>query len=326
VTASTDVDVVIDVLGASASASTIVTFDPVRIHDTRSLAFPQCNLALSAPVGDSFTLTNLTEFTTTVVRSPAMATATAAGALVQADITPTCDAIVVAYASGTPGARDVVRVALDGTSEPLGTPGVHRDYGVLSVANSGQVLSLQGDRVLDVATGLVLMTLPATSPGESYTPLGLATDTTYAYFHTFGDGRRQVEIYPVGVTPAPLEVIPLPDDNESPPPFPEDDLATGFDGVRSPGGRYRLIGNPATIPQRLPGGQVVFVGTIQPTVTGPGGQPVVSFTPNTSTGPAWWLAEGLVILCQSHGNPVYRWPVLEDPVEIPLEGCPIAVR
>ena len=51
--------------------------------------------------------------------------------------------------------------------------------------------------------GEMLLTLPAT-PSEGPTrPLGLATDTTYAYFHSFDDGRRQVEIYPAGVTPPP---------------------------------------------------------------------------------------------------------------------------
>ena len=119
-------------------------------------------------------------------------------------------------------------------------------------------------------------------------------------------------------------MIPLPDDNENPPPFPRDDLATGFDGVRSPAGRYRLIGNPATYPVTI-SNFPTFIASTQPTVTGPGGEPAVSTT-EVLGGPAYWLAEGLVILCDLRIGAVFRWPVLEDPVRVPLAACPIAVR
>ena len=324
VTASTNVDVVVDVLGASSSAATIVTFDPVRVHDTRSLAVPQCNVALSQPVGDRFTLTNLADFTTRVVRSPAIAAATSSGTFVTADITPECDAIVVGYGSSTQSAMaNVVRIALDGTSSPVGSPGAHRTDAVLAVGDSGQVVSIRDDGAVDVVTGQMLLTLPAT-PSGFYRPLGLATETSYAYFHSFAGGRRQVEIYPAGVSPAPVEVIPLPDDIEDPPPFRFDDDATGFDGVRSPSGRYRLIGNPATYVTTI-ANIPTFLAAARPTVTGPNGVPEVSRSPVPS-GPAYWLAEGLVVFCETPTGTVYRWQVLDDPEVIPVTTCPIAVR
>ena len=119
-------------------------------------------------------------------------------------------------------------------------------------------------------------------------------------------------------------MIPLPDD--IPHPFRFDDFATGFDGVRSPAGRYRLLGNPGTLDQILPGAGLVSTAALQPTVTGPAGIPVVNATPMPTIGPAYWLAEGLAIVCASPAGGVYRWSVLGDPVAIPLMPCPIAVR
>jgi hypothetical protein len=76
----------------------------------------------------------------------------------------------------------------------------------------------------------------------------------------------------------------------------------------------------------LPGAGLVSIAALQPTVTGPAGIPVVSSTPMPTLGPAYWLAEGLAIVCASYAGGVYRWPVLADPVAIPLSPCPIAIR
>jgi hypothetical protein len=303
VTASTSVDVLVDVVGFVTDPGALVTMSPTRVYDSRAVATPSCGLALAHPAPTTFWVIDVnTGGLAHVITSERFSDASLARfPLIFAQLLPTCDGLVVwnPIPPYTGLAWEVLRVGFDGTVTVVRD----HDLGRSRLVFPDVVASFDGsDTWVDVATGAPVFRMPEGTGGPSQVSNGgwilSATSSPSGDVRSSLWARREM----------------------SDPLFPEAALIAEFPGygVLSPSGRYLAEANGATVAVRTLSGTPVAsadLSAVYPTAT------------SATNLHLEWVDDGTLIAC-APGLPVRNvlWSISSTPVVLDHAACVLDAR
>lgn len=303
ITASTPVDVLVDVIGFVTDPGVLVTMVPTRVYDSRSIATPSCGLALAQPAPTTFWVIDVDSGELAhVITSERFDDASIGRApLIFARLLPTCDGLMVwnplpPYAGL---ASEVLRVGFDGTVTTVRD----KDRSRSPLVFPDVVARFDGtDTWVDITTGAPVFRLPEGAGGPSQVSNGgLIVSVTSS---SPDDVRSSV--WARRATSDPL--------------YPEAALVGEFPGygVLSPSGRYLAEAEGATVAVRTPSGTPVASADLRafyPTAT--------SSTNLTLE----WVDDSTLITC-APGLPVRDvvWSIRSTPLPLDHGACVLDAR
>jgi len=302
-TASTPVDVLVDVIGFVTDPAALVTMSPTRVYDSRAIATPSCGLALAQPAPTTFWVIDVnTGQLAHVVTSERFSDASLGRApLIFARLLPTCDGLVVwnpipPYSGFN---SEVLRVGFDGTVTVLRD----HDLGQSRLVFPDVITSFDGaDTWVDVATGAPVFRMPDGSGGPSQVSNGgLIVSVTSS---SPADVRSSVWARRDATDPLSPEVALIGE-------------FAGY-GTLSPSGRYLAEAQGATVAVRTLNGAPVASADLR------------AFYPtaNSSTNLILkWVDDDTLIAC-AFGLPVRNvvWSISSAPVVLDHAACVLDAR
>ena len=294
VTTSAPVDLVVDYVGAAIDPDTIVTFDAVRIYDSRAEAAQGCGLGIVHPAHDTLWVVDLEtgQFAATITSDQLVPFFEPRSEFLPAVLTPTCDALIVATAiRDDPNTARALKVTYDGTVTQLGTLeyGSRPEIAVLADGTPVWIENARSDlgppRIIEVSTGAPRFVSDASE---------FIRDVLHDDAVVVSGPESTWKIFSPGDT--------------------EPSRSAPALGAVSPRASYQLI-EPVTRDDPF-------------TIVTLDGQPVVvrNFTDLADADDYFWrgvwIDDGVVALCAS-GIPTrtFIWNIFSDPVELPVAAC-----
>jgi hypothetical protein len=294
-TASAPVDLIVDYVGAAADAGTIVTFDGVRVYDSRRQAARGCGLGVVHPAHDTLWVVDLDDghLVAAVTSDQFVPFFEPRFEFLPAVITPRCDQLIVAAASGDQrNTAHALRVTFDGTVTDLGTLDYQTLRPTVAVLADGTPVWIVND------------------PSSASPPQILSVSSRAPLFvsnpYEFIRGLLDDDAVLTGGPESTWQITPI---GESEPTRTAHAL-----GDVSPGGIFQMI---QPVSRTDPFTIVTFDGhVVQVRDFADLADPADYFWTGV------WIDDGVVALCaRGVQTRTFVWNIFSEPVELPLAAC-----